>query len=92
MLGNRTSFSRESKYYPLHVHLSGLSQPQQFDMEFGKIEEILGQPLPVGARSNTAWWGNSLSGHSQSRAWLLAGWRVVRIDLRDEQVTFARTA
>ena len=85
------SFSTESKYYPLHAYLSGLGDEGKLRMEFAQLEEVLGQPLPVGARSHTAWWGNGRSGHSQSRAWLLAGWRVVNVDLAGEKVTFERS-
>ena len=71
--GDKTTFSRESKYYPLHAHLARLSKLERLDMEFAEVEDILGQGLPRGARSHQAWWRNGRSGHSQSRAWLLAG-------------------
>jgi hypothetical protein len=89
--GDQVTFSSQSKYYPLHSHLSRLGDGHQLVMRFAQVEEILGQPLPIGARSHTAWWGNSRSGHSQSRAWLLAGWRVTSVDLAGERVTFERT-
>lgn len=89
--GDQVTFSSESKYYPLHVYLSRLGDADQIHVEFAHLEEVLGQPLPIGARSHKAWWGNSRSGHSQSRAWLLAGWRVVNVDLEAERVAFERT-
>jgi hypothetical protein len=90
--GDKVTFSSESKYYPLHAHLSRVSGAGQLHMEFGQLEDIIGQPLPVGARSHRAWWANGRNGHSQSRAWLLAGWRVANVDLTGEKVTFERTA
>jgi len=90
--GDKVTFSSESKYYPLHSHLSRLRDTVPVHMEFAQLEEILGQPLPIGARSHRAWWANGRSGHSQSRAWLLAGWRVANVDLAGETVTFERTA
>jgi hypothetical protein len=89
--GDKVTFSSESKYYPLHAHLSRLGGAGQVHMEFVQLEDIIGQPLPVGARSHRAWWANGRSGHSQSRAWLLAGWRVTNVDLAGERVTFVRT-
>ncbi len=90
--GDKATFSSESKYYPLHAHLSRLRDAGPFQMEFAQLEEILGQPLPIGARSHRAWWANGRSGHSQSRAWLLAGWRVADVDLAGERVMFERSA
>jgi hypothetical protein len=88
--GTKVTFSSESKYYPLHAYLSRLGNAGQLHMEFAQLEDIIGQPLPVGARSNRAWWANGRSGHSQARAWLLAGWRVADVDLQGERVTFER--
>ena len=82
-------FSTESKYYGLHVHLVS-AKGQTMRMTFGDVEAVLGFRLPPGARSNRAWWGNSRSGHSQSRAWLLAGWRMTDVDLEAEVVRFDR--
>ena len=88
---NPRPFSLHSKYYPLHAYLSQLGGTSQVDMEFSHLEQVLGQPLPIGARSHRAWWANGQSGHSQSRAWLLAGWRIGNVDLTRERVTFERT-
>ena len=84
-------FSRQSMYYPLHVYLSRLSNTSRVDIEFSQVEGVIGQTLPNGARSHRAWWANGRSGHSQSRAWLLAGWRVASVDLSREVVTFEQT-
>jgi hypothetical protein len=83
-----TEFSTQSKYYPLHTYLAA-AQGTVVQLSFQEIEAILGFGLPVGARSHSAWWGNSKSGHSQSRAWMLAGWRV-QVDVSRETATFTR--
>lgn len=81
-------FSRESKYYALHKYLSEARRTSELRLSFIEIERVLGFGLPPGARSHRAWWGNSKTGHSQSRAWLLAGWRTTAVDLTEEIVVF----
>ncbi len=81
-------FDRRSKYHPLHEHLKSLARDRPVALRFSDIEDILQCELPPGARSNRAWWGNSVSGHSQSRAWLLAGWRLADVRLDEEVATF----
>ena len=90
--GDKVIFSSESKYYPLHAYLSRIGDAGPLNLRFAQLEKVIGQPLPIGARSHKAWWGNGRSGHSQSRAWLLAGWRVTDVDIRGERVTFERIA
>jgi hypothetical protein len=88
--GDKVTFWSESKYYPLHEFLSRLESESPLHIKFAQLEVVIGQPLPIGARSHRAWWANGRSGHSQSRAWLLAGWRVANVDIADERVTFER--
>lgn len=57
---------------------------------FTDIEEILGRDLPASARRHRAWWAND-GKHSQAAAWLAAGYRVGRVALDAQHVTFART-
>jgi hypothetical protein len=84
-------FSSDSKYYPLHVHFLDLpTSIATYDISFEEVEDAIGQPLPTGARSHRAWWGNSWTGHSQSRAWLLAGWKLVAVDLEAETASYER--
>jgi hypothetical protein len=78
----------DSIYYPLHVYLLAQVGPQELTVSFDQIEEVLDFRLPVSARKHKAWWGNQKSGHSHSRAWLLAGWRVDDVDVLAEQVRF----
>ncbi len=60
-------------------------------LSFEELEGILGHPLPPSARKHRAWWGN-WHGHSQARAWLEAGWKVLEVDLAGEEVVFGRVA
>jgi hypothetical protein len=78
----------DSIYYPLHVFLLDRLEPQELTVSFEQIESILGFNLPSSARKHKAWWGNQRSGHSHSRAWLLAGWRVDEVDVSAEWVHF----
>lgn len=56
---------------------------------FHEIEEILGIELPFAARTNTQWWTNDIQkAHDCANAWLTAGWRVDKVNFKDEFVTF----
>lgn len=69
------------------------SQPGRIDqvqLTFDKIEEIIGGDLPVSARSHRAWWSNDSVGHTQSKAWLEAGWRTTYINMSEGKITFSR--
>jgi hypothetical protein len=52
-----------------------------------EIEDVVGRPLPEGARF-PSWWRND-ERHTHSRAWLVAGWRVDALR-GDERVEFVR--
>jgi hypothetical protein len=58
-------------------------------MTFGEIESLIGRSLPTSARRHSAWWANSVSGHSHA-VWVTAGWRV-RADLSLEVANFTRS-
>jgi hypothetical protein len=78
------------KYAPLAAYLA--AQPgDRVMLTFAELEAILGAALPPSART-PPWWANTRLASAQGRAWLGAGWRVARVDLRDEPpaVTFAR--
>lgn len=81
----------DSKYYALHEHLRNAPRQSALTLAFSDVERVLAGELPPGARSHRAWWGNSQSGHPQSRAWLLAGWRVTSVDVAAETVIFSPT-
>jgi len=63
-------------------------------LTFGQIEDLLGAPLPVEARSDPGWWArtavNATDPHC-SDAWVLAN-RTARPNLQAETVLFDRIA
>ncbi len=59
-------------------------------LKFHHIEAITG-PLPLCARKHRAWWRNEAdSPRPQAQSWMDAGFRVSRIYLASEIVTFER--
>lgn len=80
-----------SRYGPLAAWLQGLgAEVEDVTLEFTRVEELIGSELPPSARKHPAWWANDTVAHSQSRAWLNAGWRVVSVDLSEQVVRFGR--
>ncbi len=77
-------------YDRLHDHLATLpGSVDSVKLSFSEIEEILERSLPPSARKYLAWWSNSPS-HSEARAWTSAGWKVSKVSLRRESLTFSR--
>jgi hypothetical protein len=64
-------------------------QKDYLHVTFAQIEEVLTRQLPDSARSQRAWWANTLS-HSQATAWMLPGWKMSNVDLDAEKVKFER--
>lgn len=82
---------RTVKYLPLGRHLLSVpGQTRWVELSFSSIEKLIGACLPAAARRHRAWWSNSRARHVQAAAWLAVGWRVARVDLKAENVTFAR--
>lgn len=75
-------------YAPLARFLAGSSRREE-RLDFARVEEILGRPLPASARNHRPWWGNHASS-VQAAAWMGAGWKVGGVDLAREDVTFVR--
>lgn len=79
----------DSRYAPLAAHL--LSQASdQVELTFARIEDIIRGQLPATARKHPSWWANDSVGHVQSRQWLEVGWRMLRVNIGEEKVTFYR--
>lgn len=76
-----------TKYHPLFEHLL-FSGKGAVAMSFAEIESVVGEPLPLSARTRREWWSNSESGHSQARAWMRAGYRTSKVDLAGETAIF----
>lgn len=79
----------DSRFAPLTRYLESLQQ-DYIQMTFQDIERTIGDNLPNSARQWRSWWANDATSHSHAQEWLNAGWRVARITMTDEQVTFAR--
>lgn len=77
-----------SRYFPLFDHLKRSSE-REVMLSFAAIETLIGGKLPASARAGKAWWSNRDSG-AQASAWMQAGYRVVSLDLANEQVTFRK--
>jgi hypothetical protein len=79
-----------SKYNPLSARLAGHAGPE-WRASFAEIEEVLGFPLPRGARSGQIWWRNT-GAQPHQRAWTAGGWEVGDVDHATGLVTFRRKA
>jgi hypothetical protein len=75
------------KYDPLRDYLAGQNRDEEMEMTFGEVEELVGR-LPNSARVHRPWWANGSKVEAQ--AWRAAGWHVQEVNIRSEQVTFAR--
>ena len=69
------------KYDPLQRYLATLPAAE-VTLTLGEVAAIVGAPLPRTARTRV-WWANT-SKTGQGRAWLSAGWRAARPQLRGE--------
>ena len=58
-------------------------------MSFLELGSLLDFKLPQSAREHDSWWGNDNT-HSQSIAWMEAGYRVIMVDLEMKVVVFER--
>lgn len=75
------------KYDPLCDYLSKADK-DNISLTFTEIEDIISDDLPHSARNHRAWWANG--GHSQSHAWLNAGYSVIVVDFALERVIFEK--
>jgi hypothetical protein len=79
-----------SKYNPLTERLAGHAEAE-WRASFAEVEEVLGFPLPKGARTGAVWWRNT-GAQPHQRAWTGAGWETADVDHAQGQVTFRKTA
>lgn len=75
------------KYTPLEEYISK-QKANEITLSFSEIEEIIKDKLPPSAHKYEVWWSNSFS-HSQSEAWLNAGYNA-SVDLENKETTFLR--
>jgi hypothetical protein len=76
-----------TKYEPLSDRLRGHSA-DQWKASFSEIEEVLGFPLPKGARSSS-WWRDGEKRHV--KAWMEHGWQADEVDPSSGIVTFRKS-
>jgi hypothetical protein len=75
-----------SKYEPLTAFLKRAS-PRSLRLSFQEIEGVLGFPLPS-SKQYPAWWSNSATNNTMTKAWLDAGYRTEQVDVAEGEVTF----
>ena len=81
------------KYDPLHQFFQQIpTQQQEIVLTFARVEEIIGARLPPDAYNpKGTWWHNTADDRRpQAQAWLIAGWKKVRVDREEKQVFFCR--
>jgi len=64
-------------------------QQEQIALTFKELAAVLGGKLPVTASHDRPWWANTKSS-PQGSSWMAAGWKVERVYLKAEVVTFRR--
>ena len=80
------------KYDPLGNYLRQLpAKTRQVTLTFGRIEEIIGQPMEPSARKYFRSWDNTggMSGVRQN-SWLNVNWETAMVDMEHESVKFQR--
>lgn len=85
--------TRSGKHGPLFDWFAALpATTNEVRLTFGKIEEIIGEPLPRSAHDYDAWWTDASAGttHVHALTWLENGWRVKTLSNKTEWVEFAR--
>ncbi len=75
-----------SKYEPLTTFLKQASG-HDVRLSFVELEKVLGFPLPA-SKQYPAWWSNSASNNTMTKAWLAAGYKTEQVDVVGEKVTF----
>lgn len=75
-------------YTPLEQFLASVDN-SEVSLTFSKIETIIGTSLPPSARNYNAWWANDDPTHSQSLAWLNAGFKA-EVNLARQAVLFSK--
>jgi hypothetical protein len=75
-----------SKYEPLTAFLKQANS-RDIRLSFAEIEEVIGFSLPS-SKQYAAWWSNSASNNTMTKAWLAAGYKTEQVDVAGEKVTF----
>jgi len=78
-----------SKYYPLYLYFKR-SDEDVVILTIADVQSIIGGGLPASARSQRAWWSNRKTAVAQSAAWVEAGYRVDKLELEKNLITFRK--
>lgn len=79
-----------SKYDALGDYLRARVGRRRVQLTFREIEQIIGDDLPLSARTYSAWWANEAgpTTHTQCHAWMENGWLVTEVDRSAGVVVF----
>lgn len=75
-----------TKYQPLTEFLKQ-AKGHDLRLSFKEIEDILGFSLPA-SKQYPAWWSNSATNNTMTKAWLSAGYKTEQVDVSGGRVTF----
>ena len=79
-----------SRYDQLHRFFKNMPpQQEQVALAFKELATILGGKLPVTAFLDRPWWANTKTS-PQGSSWMTAGWKVEKVYLKAQTVTFRR--
>src|ERR1700733_1402780 len=78
-----------SKYDPLRQYLVQMG-PEPTQMSFSDIEQVIGLPLPMSARTSDSWWLDRAPNkhRAHAKAWLDARRQIASVDRASEIVIF----
>lgn len=79
---------KENKYQRLRKFLESMPSAE-VRLSFNVMNDLVGG-LPPSALEHRSWWANDRVGHSQSKEWLKAKWRVKDVDFQNRNVVFMR--
>ena len=81
--------NKNSKYYPLYQYFQN-NENDVVLLTVADVQAIIGGGLPASARSQRAWWSNRKTAVAQSAAWIEAGYRVDKLELEKNLITFRK--
>lgn len=78
-----------SKYFPLYQYFKN-SDEDVVVLTVADVQSIVDGKLPASARTQRAWWSNRKTAVAQSAAWIEAGYRVDKLELEKNLITFRK--